>query len=259
MIPHWTEQRAALQAWLVSNSRILIGCDFDGTLAPLVAHAEDARLPDRTRVAIDRLAALPGVMFALISGRSLADLQRLVVLEGAFYGGNHGLEMAYDNATIIALGTEEAGPALCHALEQLSAVLARIPGVWIEDKSLSASIHYRLAATDAYAEVEALVKAALQGVATLRLRPAKCIWEIRPATLWDKGSALRRFMERSEIPSRATAFLGDDVTDLDAFRELPDGWTFVVGNDVESNARVRLRDPEDTALLLEWMAEVREG
>jgi trehalose-phosphatase len=90
------------------------------------------------------------------------------------------------------------------------------------------------------------------------VRPAKLIWEIRPAIAWDKGSALRWFMDRCEIPTTATAFLGDDITDLDAFRELPDGWTFSVGDALASAAHVRVRDPADVAVLLEWMAGERE-
>ncbi|WP_395749951.1 trehalose-phosphatase [Prosthecobacter sp.] len=257
MIPHWTEQREALRHWLLTQPHIMIGCDFDGTLAPLVSHADDACMAERTRAAVQRLIAKPGVMFALISGRSIADLQQKASVDGALYAGNHGLEIAYEGVTTVAPGTAEAGPALRAVLEQLAPAMARIPGVWIEDKTCSASIHFRLAADDAHAEVEERVRAALREVAALRLRPAKRIWEIRPATEWDKGKALRWFMERCEIPTRAAAFLGDDITDLDAFRELPDGWTFLVGDEVKCDARAWLRDPEDTAELLEWMAGVR--
>jgi len=257
MTPNWTEQREALREWLLSHPRILIGCDFDGTLAPLVPHADDARLPNFTRAAMEKLVAEPGVKLAVISGRSLADLQSRVDVAGVLHAGNHGLEMAWEGAMAVAPGTEEAGPALRGVLARLAPALARIDGVWIEDKRLSASIHYRLAHEDARPEVEALVRAAVQDVTELKLRPAKCIWEIRPATAWDKGCALRWFMDRCEVPSSATAFLGDDVTDLDAFRELPDGWTFLVGDEVQANARVKLRHPGDVAMLLKWMVGVK--
>ncbi len=117
----------------------------------------------------------------------------------------------------------------------------------------------RLAAEDAFDEIEALVKSVVQQVPELKVRPAKCIWEILPAIEWDKGTALRWFMNRWEVSSSATAFMGDDITDLNAFRELPDGWTFLVGYDLDAKAHARLRDPAETAVLLDWMAEVREG
>jgi trehalose 6-phosphate phosphatase len=259
MIPDWTEQREELRSWLVSQPRVLIGCDFDGTLSPLVAHADDARLPSAVRAAMQRLVAQPGVAFAVISGRSIADLRQRVAVDGVWYAGNHGLEReAPDGSTVLAPGAEDAGPAMREVLAQLADVLAPIPGVWIEDKGLSASVHFRLAAEDSYDEVEARVRSVVQAAPLLKVRPAKRIWEILPAIEWDKGTALRWFMNRWDVPSRATAFMGDDVTDLDAFRELPDGWTFLVGYDLEADARVRLHDPGDTAALLEWMAKVRE-
>ncbi len=258
MIPHWTEQREALHAWLVSEPRILIGCDFDGTIALLVSHADDARLSIPTRAVLQRLVAQPGVVVALISGRSITDLQQKVALDGVLYAGNHGLEMAsYDGSTVMAPAAEATVTVLRQLLVKLVTALASIPGVWIEDKGLSASVHYRMAAEDSHAEVEELVRAAVQEVTSLMLRPAKRIWEIRPAIPWDKGTALRWFMNRCQVDSSATAFMGDDVTDLDAFRELPDGWTFVVGNESGPAARVGLHDPSDTTALLEWMADVR--
>lgn len=260
MIPDWTEQRDALRSWLVTNPRILIGCDFDGTLAPLVLHAEDAHLPDAMRAAMQRLVVLPGVAFAVISGRSIADLQQRVDVPGVWYAGNHGLEReSHDGSTLLAPGAADAGPVLREVLVLLAEVLAHIPGVWIEDKGLTASVHFRLAAEDTHAEVEGLVKSVAKEVPDLKVRPAKRIWEILPAIEWDKGTALRWFMNRWEVSPSATAFMGDDVTDLNAFRELPDGWTFLVGYDLVATARARLRDPAETAALLDWMAEVRSG
>ncbi|WP_395745147.1 trehalose-phosphatase [Prosthecobacter sp.] len=262
MTPDWTDPatREALHAWLTSQPRILIGCDFDGTIAPLVSHADDARLPIPTRQALQRLMAQPGVALVLISGRSIADLQQRTALEGVLYAGNHGLEMAsYEGGTLLAPAAEATVGVLGEVMARLARDLAPLPGVWIEDKRLSASVHYRMAEEGAHAEIEALVRAAVEGVKGLMIRPAKRIWEIRPAIEWDKGTALRWFMSRCQVPSSATAFMGDDVTDLDAFRELEDGWTFMVGAEVDSAARVRLRDPSDTAALVEWMAAVREG
>lgn len=258
MTPDWNDQRDALREWLLSHPRILIGCDFDGTLTTIVSHADDARMPVHTRTTLERLVSLPGVACALISGRSLTCLQERVALAGALYAGNHGLEMAsFDGKTVFAPGAEALAPSVHQVVILLTEQLAHIPGVWVEDKLLSASVHYRMAAEDRRAEIEALVRAAVQDMEGLHIRPAKRIWEIRPTIPADKGTALRWFMEQCHAPSSATAFMGDDVSDLDAFRELPDGWTFMVGNDLPSTARVHLNTPDDTTALLEWMTEVR--
>lgn len=260
MTPHWTEQREALREWLVSHPRILIGCDFDGTLAPMVSHADQVRLPVATKTVLQRLIARPDVRLAFISGRSLADLQKRVDLGGVLYAGNHGLEMTdADGSISLAPAASEAAAALSQVLAVLEPAIKHLPGVWIENKQLTLSVHYRLADESCYPEVEHQVRSAVRDMASLVVRPARRIWEIRPAIDWDKGSALRRFMDEHQVPSSAAAFLGDDVTDVDAFRELPDGWTFSVGEHVRSNARVSVHDPLDCAALLEWMADVRAG
>jgi trehalose 6-phosphate phosphatase len=257
MTPHWTEQREALRGWLSSHSTILIGTDFDGTLAPLMPHANDVRLPAGTKAVLQKLIACPGIILAVISGRSLADVRRRVDLPGVLYAGNHGLEMTgTDGAEVLADGAAEAGPALRHVLAELTPALKRWPGVWIEDKQLTLSVHYRQAAESCCAEVEHWVKSTVRDPA-LAIRPGKRIWEVRPAIEWHKGSALCRFMDQCHVSADATAFLGDDASDVDAFRELPDGWTFMVGTDPDFTAHVRLRDPQDTTELLRWIIEQR--
>lgn len=257
MTPHWTEQREALREWLSSQATIFIGTDFDGTLAPLQPHADDVSLPAGTKAVLQQLMTCPGIILAVISGRSLADVRRRVDLPGILYAGNHGLEMiGPDGKTMLADGAAEAGPALRDVLAELTPALERFPGVWIEDKQLTLSVHYRQAEESCYAEVEHCVKSTVRDP-LLTIRPGKRIWEVRPAIEWHKGSALRRFMAQCRVTAAATAFLGDDASDVDAFRELPGGWTFIVGDDLRATARVRLCDPSDSAAFLGWMAEVR--
>lgn len=258
MKPHWTEQRSALQHWLLMSPRVLIGCDFDGTLAPIVAHADDARLPASTLAVLQRLISFPGVTLAFISGRSLADLRQRVGLPGALYAGNHGLEMTGQGGSVtVAPSVLESLPAMCEVQNGLTSLLNPIQGVWIEDKGLTLSVHYRLAEHSRHAEIERLVRQAVVDNKNLIVKPAKCIWEIRPVIDWDKGKALRHFMQRQQVSAEATAFLGDDITDGDAFRELPDGWTFFVGDEADPAARLWVSDVQDCAALLKWMSEVR--
>ena len=255
---HWTEQRSALQNWLLMSPRILIGCDFDGTLAPIVAHADDACLPASTLAVLQRLNSFPGVTLAFISGRSLADLQQQVGLPGALYAGNHGLEMTGQGDSVtLAPGVLESLPVMREVQNGLTPLLNPIQGAWIEDKGLTLSVHYRLADHTRHAEIEKLVRQAVADDKSLIVKPAKCIWEIRPVIDCDKGTALREFMQRQQVPASAAAFLGDDTTDGDAFRELPDGWTFFVGDESDPDARLWVRDVQDCAALLIWMAEVR--
>ena len=259
MIPHWTELRDDLEQWLTTQHRILLGCDFDGTLAPIVEHADDADLPMETRHILERMQKLPGVHVAIISGRGLADVRSRVGLGEVSYAGNHGLEMHMRGAmSVLAPGAGEGQSKLRDSLSELERILPRVPGVWIEDKHWSASVHYRLASEEHHALVAQIVEATLAGVEELVLRSGHRTWEIRPAIQWNKGSALKWFMQQSEIPACASAFIGDDVTDLDAFAVLPcDAWPCVVGETEAPSARVRLADPTDTATFLNWVTEVR--
>lgn len=259
MTPHWTDLRQELQHWVLTSPRVLIGCDFDGTLAPIVDHAEQAALPEEARRALERLRDLAGVQVAIISGRSLADLHQRVGISGLHYAGNHGLEMRpHHGAEILAPGAGVGQMKLRETLEQLEAILPRVPGVWVEDKHWTASVHYRLAAEEHHALVGQLVNTTLEGISELTLRQGLRTWEIRPSIQWNKGTALTWFMEQCGVPVPGTAFLGDDVTDLDAFAVIAGGWPCVVGDHMPApSAHMCVRDPADTADFLTWMADVR--
>lgn len=258
MTPHWTEHYGDLRQWLAAKPRILIGSDFDGTLAPIVDHASDAHLPAATLSALLRLAAQPGIILAVITGRSLDDVCRRVPVPGAWYAGNHGLEMlpGGGGSPVLAPGAVEGRGRLRSVLGELVRVLAGIRGAWVEDKQFTASVHYRQASPAQHDLIADLVKSEVQGVPGIELRAGKCLWEIRPAIAWNKGSALMRFLELAALTGHAAAFLGDDVTDHDAFNAIGDGWSFFIG-DASSPAKLRVHDTADAAHLLDWMARNR--
>lgn len=259
MIPHWAEQRAALRHWLATHPRLFIGSDFDGTLSVLRPHADEACLPEATRDILCRLAELPGITLAFISGRSLQDLRQRVGIKGVLYAGNHGLEMTELGSERIRLAptAEQAVSALRSLRTQLETQLAHLAGVWVEDKLHTLSVHFRQADMDDHPEVEAIVRRIVREAPALEIRPAKRIWEVRPAIEWDKGSALREFLRATDIPTAAAAFMGDDISDGDAFREIPDGWSFAVGTECGPGARLHVQDPQDTAHLLDWIVSTR--
>jgi trehalose-phosphatase len=126
----------------------------------------------------------------------------------------------------------------------------------VEDKQVTASVHYRQASPGQHALVADLVESEVRGFPGLELHSGKCLMEIRPSIAWNKGSALRWFMDEAGVPAQAAAFLGDDMTDHDAFRAIPEGWSFIVG-DAVSPAKLRAQDPADVSQLLDWMAVTR--
>jgi trehalose 6-phosphate phosphatase len=193
--------------------------DIDGVLAPIVANARDARVPDE---ALDLLAKLTGryLLVGAISGRGLADVDRMVPVPGIARGGNHGLEVAGPGEAHHLVPEAEAGVAAVRAFVSglTDAVLAP-RGVWMEDKGPSVSLHFREApdrdAAEAYLRDEVAPAARAAG---LRTRGGKMILELLPDADVDKGTALRTLVRGSG--ARAVLYVGDDRTDADAWRSM---------------------------------------
>jgi trehalose 6-phosphate phosphatase len=201
-MPHLfsAEGQAALERLL--RRRVLLAFDFDGTLAPLVDRPGLARMRPYTAALLRAIARRCPV--AVISGRSQADVAaRLAGAPVVAVVGNHGAEVP---------GARPA-EALSTWRVALEAALKEVPGVWVEDKQYSLSIHYRWARDRKAAEVAILQAAArLSGA---RAQPGKLVVNVCLAGAPDKGAALRMLIRRHRCA--AALFTGDDSTDEDAF------------------------------------------
>ena len=237
--------------------RALIAFDFDGTLAPLVDHPDDARVPPALEPRLVRLAELADV--AIISGRALADLRRRLTFEPLHALGNHGAEggpLAPAQAAALAA---ETGQLLGALRSRLDAHRARFreAGVEIEDKGRSLAIHYRRAPDPARAR--AAIDAALAGHdARLEVYGGHDVVNIVVAAAPDKGRALLAMVEHGGYDS--AVFIGDDVNDESVFSRAPDNWVTVrIGEAPESQARWRLASIDEIPAFVERMIERLEG
>ncbi len=196
----------------------LLAFDFDGTLAPLVDDPASAALLPATRARLGRLAARGRC--AVLSGRGLADLSRRVDgLPLIALVGNHGIEVR---------GLPPAGDASPEALRkrvgawaaELSGLPAAVPGLVVEDKGYSLTLHLRGAREPERAEAAA--RAAACRLPGARVFGGHAAVNVVPADAPDKGDALRRLMDATR--AEAALYVGDDETDECAFalaRELP--------------------------------------
>lgn len=231
---------------------LLVGLDYDGTLSLIVERPEDAHLAPGMRAALERVAARHPL--AVVSGRDLADLRRRVGVEGAFYAGSHGFEIATPPGAPAAPSPGAPFlPALDAAEAALRRALAAIPGTQVERKRYAIAAHYRRAGAEQEPAVRTAVEAARQP--GLRLGAGKMVFELRPDVDWHKGAAfrwLRDAVARDALPM----FVGDDVTDEDAFRLLRDEGVGVLVASVErpTAARWRLADLAAVRLFLERLA-----
>lgn len=195
--------------------------DFDGTLSPV------APTPDTAQAApgaAETLAALAAklALTGIVTGRGIADVSQRMVAPGLVYVGNHGLEWLDDGTHHVHPAGQAAQAVLAEALrdiEQRLTAHVSLDGVILEDKIYSASIHYRLAPDPP--AVREVLEPAMREVAAeygFWVSDGKMVFELRPGETINKGSATRHLLTEHGI--RAAVFLGDDVTDADAFRVL---------------------------------------
>ena len=230
---------------VVSAPILLIACDYDGTIAP---HVDDpARaLPQRESiVALRSLASLPDTHVAVISGRSLRDLAALSRLPPEVHlVGSHGSEFEPGFAQDLP---DQVRSARRSVIQQLDEIASRTPGAIVERKPASVAFHYRQAAPAAAA---AAVKEILDAAATqpgVTAKHGKMVIELSLVDT-DKGAALTRI--RQQIGAEGTLFIGDDLTDEDAFAVLAGPDVGVKVGSGPTTAGFRVPDTDSVARLL---------
>ena len=215
----------AVSARLLRAGRILLLFDYDGTLTPIVARPEDALLSDEVRERLAALAAHPRCIAGIVSGRSLADLSGLADVPGLIYAGNHGMEIQGPELEFTHPQAVAARAALELMQSMLTDSLAHVPGIIVEDKGLTLTVHYRATPEPLAGEVDSLVTEVAKPYAEsgqLRLTRGKMVVEVRPAIPWDKGKAIEKIREvchsRESGNRPFPVYFGDDRTDEDGFR-----------------------------------------
>ncbi|MGQ0814765.1 MAG: trehalose-phosphatase [Gemmatimonadota bacterium] len=262
MIPSAFEQIAAWREERARHGHELIALAFDCTIAPIVQRPQEAYMLAGARAAIERLLKRPDTDIALISGRSLDDLRARAALDGVYYSGNHGLQIDGPGVHETRADAKQLIPRVEDVAKQLHERLAGIAGVYIEDKTLSLSVHSRMVEDDAVRErIHAIVESTVNGGPPgLRLTYGKRIVEVRPNVEWHKGKATLFLIDSIEQARRCAlfpVFVGDDVTDEDAFAALGDRGVGVVVADhppAHTAARAWVRSPEEVVSLLEAFA-----
>ncbi len=191
--------------------------DVDGTISPLAPTPEQARVSPACRRCLAHLYRHIALV-ALISGRRAADVREMVGIEGPVYIGNHGLERWQNGQTQITRPPGDYQRPITTVVEALARRL-QIDGLRIEDKGLSASVHYRLTPEPEAAERAILnTLAKIPEVKELRIQPGKKVINILPPLVVNKGTATTELVHEYNLVSGI--YLGDDTTDIDAFRAI---------------------------------------
>src|SRR5438309_4660331 len=220
-LPHALDEGQAL-AQGFAGKRPAVFLDYDGTLTPIRDRPEDAVISDSMREAVRRLAER--VPVGVVSGRDRRVVQELMGLDNLIVAGSHGFDIWSPAGGSIQREEGMSFEGLLREVEaKLRAELAEIPGALVEPKKSSVAAHFRLVAEEHRPRVKKIVDAILsENPEELKVTPGKMVFEIQPNLDWDKGKAVLYLLQALDLDRDdvVPVYLGDDITDEDAFRAL---------------------------------------
>lgn len=223
---------------MAKGKKLFIALDYDGTLTPIVERPDMALMSEEMRDTVKKLASKRTV--AVISGRDLEDVRKLVQIDNIIYAGSHGFDISSMEGEQkgFQMGTDIL-PDLEKAEAELRKKLGSIKGSLVERKKFSIAVHYRMVEDSETAEVERIVDEVLSGFSSLVKGTGKKVFELKPDIEWDKGKALLWVMKALglDFDNSLTMYIGDDTTDEDAFRELKNKGTGIIVRDGDKNRK----------------------
>jgi len=237
------------------SERWALFLDFDGTLVEIVERPDLVRLPPAARETLERIGkALDGAL-AVVSGRTIEDLDRHIGPPPFAAAGIHGLERRGPDGRITRIA---ADAVLDRLRARIEGPLQSLAGVLREDKGLSIALHWRMAARHE-AAVQALLREATADLPDITLVGGKCVLEARIKGA-DKGSAIAAFMAEPPFRGRLPVFVGDDRTDEDGFAAVAamGGIAVKVGEE-PTLAQHRIRDVRALRAWLSLVSRALEG
>jgi trehalose 6-phosphate phosphatase len=209
----------------MAGRRPAVFLDYDGVLTPIVDRPEDAVISDSMRDTVRALARRCPV--CVVSGRDRLVVQELMGVDDLVVAGSHGFDIwSPTEGTIQHDATSGFSDVVDEASDRLRAEVGSIPGVVIEPKKASVAVHYRLVDPDQHDRIASTVATMLaEQPDRLKVTPGKMVYELQPKIDWNKGRAVLYLLGALGLDSDDVVplYLGDDVTDEDAFRALAGG------------------------------------
>lgn len=245
---------------LFLDKKPVIFLDYDGTLTPIVSQPEDAVLSKEMRDILIELSESKKT--AVVSGRDMDDVKSLVNIDTLYYAGSHGFRISGPGGLKMELDeAQKFLPMLDDIENELIVELENeIEGVKIDRKRYAVAIHYRNAPEDSIDTVFKKADEIIQKYKDFKKGTGKKIIEIKPGIDWHKGKALFWIMDALDVENKNNyipIYIGDDVTDEDAFKAIADeGIGILVGeHELPTAAKCKLKGVEEVKLLLLSLAK----
>jgi trehalose 6-phosphate phosphatase len=250
--PHLFSAWEQIAGRIRKAKRVVIFLDFDGTLVRIAPLPSGVRMAPKTREVLRKLARNRRVTIAVISGRQRAELQQLIKIRKIQYMGLYGWESRGNQRVPFA-----AREALVRMLVSLLAELPAYPGVWIEPKRNSFSVHLLGARAETRRRVRRMVEKCVKPLRDT-LKPMSNLRdiEIAPVILGDKGLAARKFLEAPAARGALSFYFGDDYSDEPAFAAVRGGISVLVGKRRATQAQFCVRGPAEVAAALYRVDEI---
>jgi trehalose-phosphatase len=206
----------------LAGRRPAVFLDYDGVLTPIVDRPEDALISEGMRNTVRALAGRCPV--CVVSGRDRKVVQELMGIDDLVVAGSHGFDIwSPSEGTIAHDASTGFEDVISEVTDRLRAELGSIPGTVVEPKRASVAVHYRLAEPREQARIGTVVDTLLtERPDQLKVTPGKMVYELQPNIDWDKGRAVLYLLETLGLDTADVVplYLGDDITDEDAFRAL---------------------------------------
>lgn len=260
-MPHLLNVWPSISRRLRDAGNVLLLLDYDGTLTRIVDTPDLAILPADTRETLLSLSRREKYIIGIISARSLEDVSDKVGVDGFIYAGNHGLEIRGPALNFVHPEAKQLTETIDQVYQSLQKGLNGVPGIFIEHKGLSLTVHYRLTPEDLVAEVKNTVEDTTHPFlesGALLISPGKMALEVRPRISWDKGKAVSKLQEAFPQVTM-TFYFGDDIADEAGFSAVQEsgGLGVFVGPALEPTVAIyRLDSPREVTETLNLMARL---
>jgi trehalose 6-phosphate phosphatase len=250
--PHLFAEWGGITRLVQKNKHLVVFLDFDGTLVRIAPMPDAVHLEEETRHVLEKLSRHRNVTLAIISGRQRAELQQYIGVRNVNYMGLYGWESGANKKISYPVRV-----ALARTLVQLLAELADYPGVWIEPKRNSFSVHLKGASRETQRLMFQQVRKQVQPVRdTLQVMKNLRDIEVAPLAIGDKGMAVRKFLDDPSLRGALPIYFGDDFSDEPGFAAAQKGIPVLVGKRRATRARFSVRGPAEVATALAKFEEM---